>query len=44
MHFFISIRPTVWQQYTNVTDKQTGQTGQRSDSIGRTVLLTAAQK
>jgi len=32
---FILIRPTVWPQYTNVTDRQTGQ---RTDSIGRTVL------
>jgi len=31
--------------YTNITDKQTDrQTGQRSDSIGRTVLQTVAQK
>jgi len=35
------IRPTVWPQYTNVTDRQTGQageTGQRgrlSDTNGR---------
>jgi len=38
--------PTVWPQYTNVTDR-TGQTGddrQWSDSIGRTVLQTVAQK
>ena len=45
---FILIRPTVWPQCTNVTDR-TGQTGQttdrqRSDSIGRTVLQTVAQK
>jgi len=39
---FILIHPTVWPQYTNVTDR-TGQTGQRSDSIGRTVLQTVAQ-
>jgi len=39
------IRPTVWPQYTNVTDRQTGQTDrQRTDSIGRTVLQTVAQK
>jgi len=41
------IRPTVWPQYTNVTDRQDRtdrQTGQRSDSIGRTVLQTVAQK
>ena len=44
---FILIRPTVWPQCTNVTDREkdrTGQTGQRSDSIGRTVLQTVAQK
>jgi len=47
MPSFILIRPTVWPQYTNVTDRQTGQTGetgQRTDSIGRTVLQTVAQK
>jgi len=43
------IRPTVWPQYTNVTDR-TGQDEQtdrqdrqRSDTIGRTVLQTVAQ-
>jgi len=41
---FILIHPTVWPQYTNVTDRQTGQTGQQSDSIGWTVLQTVAQK
>jgi len=42
---FILIHPTVWPQYTNVTDRQTGQTDrQRSDSIGRTALQTVAQK
>ena len=44
---FILIHPTIWPQYTNVTDKtdrQTGQTGQWSDSIGWTVLQTVAQK
>jgi len=35
------MNPTVWPQYTNVTDRQTGQ---RSDRIGRTVLQTVAQK
>ena len=41
---FIFIRPTVWPQYTNITDRR-GQTDrQRSDSIGRTVLQTVAQK
>jgi len=38
---FILIYRTVWPQYTN---EQTGQTVQRSDSIGRTVLQTVAQK
>jgi len=41
MPSFILIHPTVWPQYTNVTDR-TGQTVQRSDSIGRTVLQTVA--
>jgi len=43
----IFIHPTVWSQYTNVTNRQTGQdrqTGKRSDSMGRTVLQTVAQK
>ena len=53
MPSFILIRPTVWPQYNIVThrqtDRQTGQTDrqtvrQRSDSIGRTVLQTVAQK
>jgi len=52
MPSFILIRPTVWPQYINVTDRQTdrqdktGQDrrGQRSSSIGRTVLQTVAQK
>jgi len=34
--------PAVWPQYTNVTDG-TGQAGQRSDSVGRTVSQTVAQ-
>jgi len=33
----ILIHRIVWPQYTNVTDRQTGQTGQRFRSIGRTV-------
>ena len=42
---FVLIRPTVWPQCTNVADRQTGQTDrQRTDSIGRTVLQTVAQK
>jgi len=41
----IVIHPTVWPQYVNVTDRQTGQTDkQRSDSTGRTVLQTVAQE
>jgi len=40
MPSFILIRPTVWPQYTNVTDRQDRQT----DSIGRTILQTVAQK
>jgi len=42
MPSFILIHPTVWPQYTNVTDRQTGQ--QWSDSIGRIVLQMVAQK
>jgi len=42
MPSFILIRQTVWPQYTEVTDRQTDR--QRSDSIGRTVLQTVAQK
>jgi len=40
MPSFILIHRTVWPQHTNVTS----QTGQRSDSIGRTVLQSVAQK
>ena len=45
MPSFILIRPTVWPEYTNVTDRngQDKQTGQLSDSVGRTVLQTVAQ-
>jgi len=51
MPSFLLIRQSVWPQYTNVTDR-TGQTDrqtdrtdrQRSNSIGRTVLQTVAQK
>jgi len=39
----ILIHPTVWSQYTNVTDRQTGQTRQRSRSIGRTVTSNGYQ-
>ena len=40
MPSFILIHPTFWPQYTNVTDRQadTDRTGQRSNSIGRTVF------
>ena len=38
---FVLIRPTVWPQYTNLTDRQDRQ---RSDRIRRTVLQTVAQK
>ena len=41
MPSFILIRPTVWPQCTNVTDRTDRQ---RTDSIGRTVLQTVAQK
>ena len=46
---FILVHPTVWPQYSNITDRQTAQTGQdrqdrqRSDSIEETVLQTVAQ-
>jgi len=51
MPSFILIRPTVWPQYTNVTDRQADRqtdrqadrTGERSDGIGRTVLQTVTQ-
>jgi len=37
--------PTVWSQYTNVTDRQTDrQKRQQFNRIGRTVLQTVAQK
>ena len=44
---FVLIRPTVWPQCTNVTDRTDrtdSQDRQRTDSIGRTVLQTVAQK
>jgi len=53
MPSFILIRPTVWPQYTNITNRTDSQTGkqtdrqtdrQQSDSIGRTVLQMVAQK
>ena len=43
MPSFILIRPNIWPQCTNVTDiRQTDR--QRTDSVGRTVLQTVAQK
>jgi len=33
MPSFIVIRPTVWPQYTNVTDRTDRQDGQRTDNI-----------
>jgi len=39
MPSFILIHPTIWPQYSNVTDRQTNKTDkQRSDIIGQTVL------
>ena len=44
MPSFILIHPTIWPQYTNVTDRTDRQRDrQRTDSIGRTVLQTVAQ-
>ena len=43
---FILVHPTVWPQYTNITDRQTAETGQDrqwSDSIEQNVLQTVAQ-
>jgi len=44
MPSFIFMHATVWPQYTKVTDRRTEQTGQKTDSIGRTILQTVAQK
>jgi len=49
MPSFMLIRPAVWPQYTNVTDKtdrqdRTGQDNSPIAYIGRTVLQTVAQK
>ena len=44
MPSFILIHPTVWPQYTNVTDRQDRTDRQRSDSIRRIVSQTVAQK
>ena len=40
----ILIHPTIWAQYTNVTDRTDTQNRQRSDSIGRTVLQMVTHK
>ena len=40
---FILIHPAIWPQYTNVTDRTDRQTGQRSNSTGRSVLQTVAR-
>jgi len=40
----ILIHPTVWPQYTNIVHRQTGQTGQRSRSIERTVTCNSRPK
>jgi len=47
LHAKFRLDPSVWPQCTNVTDRQdrTDMTDrQRTDSIGRTVLQTVAQK
>jgi len=45
MRSFILMHPTVWPQYTKLTDMTDRQTDRlRSDSIGRIVLQTVAQK
>jgi len=48
MPSFTLIRPTVWPECTDVTDRQRGEIymtdRQRSDSIGRTVLQKVAPK
>jgi len=44
MPSFILIHPTIWQQYTNVTDKQDRTDRQWSYSKGWTALQTVAQK
>jgi len=38
----VLIHPTVWSQYTNVTDRQTDR--QRSNSTGQTILQSVTQK
>jgi len=44
MSSFTLIHQTAWQQHTNVTDRTDRQTGQRSNSIWRTLLQSVAQK
>ena len=43
MPSFILIRPSIWPQYTNVTDT-TDRSDRQGDSTGRTVLQMVAQK
>jgi len=43
MPSFILIHPSIWPQYTNITDR-TGLTDRWSDSIGQTILQAVAQK
>jgi len=43
MPSFMLIHPTVWPQYTNVTDRQ-DRTDNGTIALGRTVLQTVAQK
>ena len=40
----ILIRPTVWPQYISVSDRQDTQTGQRSRSIGWTLICNSRSK
>ena len=44
MPSIILIHPTVWPQYTKVTDWTGQRDRQRIDSIGRTALQMVAQK
>jgi len=41
---FVMIQPTVWPQYTKVTDRWTGTDRQCFDSIGQTILQMVTQK
>jgi len=44
MPSFVLIRPTIWPQYTNVTDRIDRHTGQRSDSRGQTLFTNGCPK